>query len=147
MLTPQFFAIRKNGGCLRLQLKSNILRLYYSTTLTGTWSEHLKSPLIDQNEHISRPGGRSVLFNEHIFRFTQDDNPTYGNQIRAFEITELTKTDYREREVKGNPILKPQRFGWNAHGIHHVDACKIGENEWIACVDGNRKTLKIEFKV
>ena len=123
--------------------KSNILRLYYSEQLTGSWIEHPKSPLFYDNAHISRPAGRVTQFNGNILRYTQDDIPTYGNQVRAFEIIELTTTNYKEIEVKGNPILKANGTGWNANGVHHVDPHQLEKNKWIACVDGNIEVLKI----
>jgi hypothetical protein len=121
--------------------KSNILRLYYANELIGPWIEHPKSPIIEGNAHIARPGGRVVVFDGRIFRYTQDDEPTYGNQVRAFEITELTMTTYEEKEVNKNPILKASGVGWNARGMHNIDPHQIDKDKWIACVDGYRSSL------
>jgi hypothetical protein len=32
-------------------------------------------------------------------------------------------------------VLVPDGSGWNASGMHHVDAHQVGES-WLACVDG-----------
>ena len=71
---------------------NDLLRLYYANDLMGPWIEHPKSPIVAGDANIARPGGRVVVFDGRIVRYTQDDDPTYGNQVRAFEITELTTT-------------------------------------------------------
>lgn len=116
--------------------KGNILRLYYANELMGDWVEHPKSPIIQDNENIARPGGRVVIVDGKIYRYTQDVECFYGNQVRAFEITKLTPTNYEEKQVKQNPILKASGEGWNKIGMHTIDPHKIEENKWIACVDG-----------
>jgi hypothetical protein len=99
----------------------NILRLYYSHQLMGDWIEHPKSPVIEGNAKIARPGGRVVIFDGKIIRYTQDCQGIYGNQLRAFEITNLTTKNYEEKPVPGNPILKASGVGWNKIGMHHID--------------------------
>ncbi|WP_414585252.1 hypothetical protein [Scytonema sp. PCC 10023] len=118
--------------------KSDILRLYYANDLMGTWIEHPKSPVIEGNINIARPGGRVIVRDEKIFRYTQDDEKFYGNKVRVFEITELTTTTYQEKEVVKNPILKASGSGWNKTGMHNIDAHQFDEDQWIACVDGYR---------
>ena len=86
--------------------------------------------------HILPPGGRVVVMNDQIFRYTQDCQPDYGTQLRAFEITELTTTSYQEREIDQKLVLKPTGVGWNGAGMHHIDPHFIYEHQWIACVDG-----------
>lgn len=126
--------------------KSDVLRLYYANELMGSWIEHSKSPVIEGNAHIARPGGRVVVSDGRIIRYTQDDEPNYGNSVRAFEITELTTNTYKEKEVNKNPILKASGSGWNAIGMHNIDPHKINEDKWIACVDGYRISLVFGFK-
>ena len=118
---------------------NNVLRLYYADDLMGPWIEHPESPLVAGDANIARPGGRVLVLDDGVVRYTQDDDPTYGNQVRAFKITQLTTTNYEEREVMENPILNASGNGWNGKGMHHVDAHKIGENSWIASVDGLRE--------
>ena len=121
--------------------RNDILRLYYADKLMGPWGEHPESPIIMGNANIARPGGRVLVFDGRLVRYTQDDYPTYGNQVRAFEITELTTTSYKEKRISENPILKASGIGWNKNGMHHIDPHQIGKNKWIACVDGFRRTL------
>jgi beta-xylosidase len=118
--------------------KYDTLRLYYADELTGPWIEHPKSPIINGNPHIARPAGRVVVMHDRIIRYTQDCYPFYGMQVRAFEITELTPTNYQEKEVEGASVLTPSPtgFGWNGGGMHHIDPHLNEDGTWIACVDG-----------
>jgi hypothetical protein len=116
--------------------KGNTLRLYFADELTGIWAEHPQSPIVRGNANIARPGGRVIVLNGKVFRYTQDVEGFYGNQVRAFEITKLTTKNYEEREVRENPILKASGSGWNKIGMHTIDPHQIAEDNWIACVDG-----------
>jgi hypothetical protein len=81
-----------------------------------------------------------------VYRFTQDCDPTYGNQVRAFEITELTTDSYKETPVSHNPILKATGQGWNAEQMHHLDPHQVDRAEWIAGVDGYGNSLVFGFE-
>jgi hypothetical protein len=126
--------------------RDDILHLFFSDDLMGCWQEHPKSPIIRGNGHIARPGGRILLSKNKVFRFTQDCEPKYGYQVRAFEITELTPERYTEQEVSDNPILKPTGKGWNAERMHHIDLHEIGTNQWQACVDGIGGSWKFRIR-
>jgi hypothetical protein len=115
---------------------NDVLRLYYAEDLIGPWVEHPASPVVQGDANIARPGGRVLVTNGRIVRFAQDCEPTYGNQVRAFEIVELSTTSYRERELDENPILAASGEGWNALGMHNVDPQPLGEGRWLAAVDG-----------
>jgi len=121
--------------------RNDTLRLFYADELRGPWTEHPESPIIEGNANIARLGGRVLVFDGRIIRYAQDDEPTYGNQVQAFEITELTTTSYREKGVGENPILEPGGTGWNARGMHHVDPHPIDGNKWIGSVDGRGEKL------
>ncbi|WP_138498119.1 glycoside hydrolase family 32 protein [Nostoc sp. PA-18-2419] len=119
----------------------NTLRLYYSQNLMDTWIEHPQSPVIKGSKNIARPAGRVIVFDGKIIRYTQDCERVYGHQVRAFQITELTTTNYQEKEIKNNPVIKASGLGWNQIGMHHIDAHQIDKDKWIACVDGKRYQL------
>jgi hypothetical protein len=112
------------------------LRLYFADDLMGPWVEHPASPIVEDNARKARPAGRVLVLADRIIRFTQDCVPTYGNQVRAFEISELTTSRYFETEHPNSPILSPSGPGWNEGGMHHVDAHQLAARNWIACVDG-----------
>lgn len=123
------------------------LRLYYADELIGPWMEHPNSPVICGDANIARPAGRVVVVDGRPFRYTQDCEPYYGNQVRAFEITKLTTATYEEKAIAGNPILKGSGTGWNSMGMHNIDPHQIGDNQWIACVDGFTEVISfgLEF--
>ncbi len=119
-----------------LPYQHDTLALYSAAELTSDWMEHPRSPLISGNRHIARPGGRVLLHDDKLIRFAQDCLPIYGKQVRAFEITELTATTYVEHEVPESPVLVPEGSGWNSSGMHHVDAHRLEDGTFLACVDG-----------
>ncbi|HDH53130.1 MAG TPA: hypothetical protein ENH24_01430 [Nitrospirae bacterium] len=121
--------------------KNDTLRLFYADNPAGPWVEHPASPVIEGDANIARPGGRVLVFDGRLVRYTQDDDPVYGNQVRAFEITELTTSGYKEKELPGSPVLKPGGTGWNRDGMHNIDPYRTGKNKWMAVVDGNRSGL------
>jgi hypothetical protein len=123
----------------------DILYLYYAQELMGDWIEHPASPIVDGDNRIARPAGRVTILKDKIIRYTQDVRYIYGNQVRAFEITELTPTNYREREIKENPIIQASGSGWNKYGMHHIDPHQLAEQKWIACVDGNQTFFVLAF--
>lgn len=115
------------------------LALYFSNTPLGPWTEHPKSPIIKGNANISRPGGRLLVFDDRLFRFAQDDEPDYGNQVHAFEIVELSVHNYKEHQLLYDPIVKASGKGWNKSSMHNVDIHKIDNNRWICCTDGRER--------
>lgn len=111
------------------------LRLYFSDELVGPWEEHPASPIVQGNKSNARPAGRVLVLDDKIVRFAQDCVPKYGTQVRAFEISELTKSRYVEVENHESPVLRASGSGWNGLGMHHIDA-HAAPDGWIACVDG-----------
>lgn len=122
---------------------NDTLHLYYADVLTGPWVEHPNSPLIVGNANIARPGGRVINDGGTLYRVGQDDDPSYGNQIRLFQITDLTRTSYLEVEVAQTPVLGASGFGWNRDGMHHLDASPLTGGGWLAAVDGNGDPLEV----
>ena len=112
------------------------LRLYFAEQLTGPWREHPRSPLIRADSARARPAGRVLALNDNLIRFAQDCGPRYGSRVRAFDILELTTNSYAEVESPASPVLQPGGCGWNALGMHHVDAHQQPDGSWLACVDG-----------
>lgn len=119
-------------------LRHDALRLYFADELTGPWTEHPQSPIIEGNERTARPAGRVLVLDDKVIRYAQDCYPIYGTQVRAFEITNLTPTTYAEEECHESPVIKPQGSGWNEAGMHHLDPHLMSDGRWIACVDGMR---------
>jgi beta-xylosidase len=102
------------------------LRLFFSESLTGPYREHPSSP-ITRDDTCARPAGRVVMHDGALLRFAQVGRPAYGSAVRAFRITELTSSSYREEEASTSPVL--------TNG-HHIDAQRLEDGSWIAAVDG-----------
>lgn len=114
------------------------LRLFFADELTGPWVEHPSSPIVENDEAKARPAGRVLVLDGEIIRFAQDCTPEYGTRVRAFEISELTTKTYVEKEHANSPVLSPNGDGgWNGRRMHHIDAHRLAEGGWIACVDGH----------
>jgi hypothetical protein len=111
------------------------LRLYHAAALMGPWREHPKSPIVANDPRNARPAGRLLTLEHQVVRFAQNSVPNYGTDVRALVIDELTANSYREHEVAQKPVLRPSGSGWNACGMHHVDA-HYQDGNWFACVDG-----------
>jgi hypothetical protein len=112
------------------------LRLFHAARLTGTWKEHPLSPIIDNNPHTARPAGRVLKWGRCPIRYAQDCLPTYGRQVHAFRVTDLTLTSYSERPAIDEPVLTPGE-GWTRFGMHQIDVARnLAGTGWIACVDG-----------
>jgi hypothetical protein len=118
------------------EMRHDTLRLYHADALTGPWREHPASPLRQGDPVNSRPAGRVLVVNDRVVRFAQSGVPYYGTEVHAFAVEELTAEVYRERPLRPGPILKGSGAGWNACGMHHLDAHLQEDGRWIACVDG-----------
>ena len=110
--------------------------------------EHPRSPIVEGNADAARPAGRIFVQDGRLVRFAQGCGRRYGKEVNAFEVTTISRTDYRERRLSQNPILKdagPLALGsrWNRHGMHYLDAHQVDETRWVACVDGYCKYLSI----
>jgi hypothetical protein len=122
------------------------LTLHFAPEPQGPWSVHPQSPVVYHNRNISRPGGRLIVHDGRIVRYTQDGEPNYGSALRAFQIEELTVAAFREHEFAGSPVLAASGRGWNASGMHHADVHELGDGSYIACVDGNRQRLVLNWR-
>jgi GR25 family glycosyltransferase involved in LPS biosynthesis len=119
----------------------NQLSLYFADDLMGPWTEHPDSPVVNGNKQSARPAGRVVTLDGKVVRFSQDCASSYGAQVRAFEISQLTTTAYHEVEHDKSPVLIASGSGWNGLRMHHLDPHCLPDGRWIACVDGLGKIV------
>jgi hypothetical protein len=110
------------------------LRLFYSKSPLGQWTEHPMSPIVKNDLRTARPAGRPFLIDGKLYRLGMDCVPTYGRQVRAFQITRISPTVYSEA-LREEPLVKASGSGWNAEAMHHIDAHQIAKGRWIAAVD------------
>jgi len=120
------------------QRDARVLTLHSADQIDGPWSEHPASPISTDTLGVSRPGGRIAIWGGRVLRFSQDCRGTYGRRVRVFAVEELTTLRYRERELPESPVLDASGIGWNADGMHHLDAMQVTPERWIAAVDGKR---------
>ena len=126
---------------------NNTLHLFYSKELEGPWTEHPLSPIVKADANKARPGGRVYVNKNVIIRYAQDCDPTYGKALNAFQIMTLTKTEYTERALPVNPILKAGWGGrWTLHGMHQLDAHELENGKWLACVDGYVRSMSFSLE-
>lgn len=119
------------------------LRLYYADQLKGPWRPHPNNPIIANDAGIARPGGRVTTQNGQLYRLAQDDQESYGRQVRGFAITELSKVNYRESLDTRSSIVAAGHANWNNLGMHHVDFQPITDTKFIAAVDGLTSHFRI----
>jgi hypothetical protein len=113
------------------------LRLFHARELTGPWREHPRSPIVPSDRRIARPGGRVISTpSGRLIRFAQDCALDYGRSVRSLEVTRLTPKEYAEVEIARGPVLAGGAQRWNRAGMHHLDAHRLEDGSWIACVDG-----------
>jgi len=113
---------------------NDTLRLFFASDLTGTWTEHPQSPIVKKDQNIARPGGRLLVVDGALYRMGQDCHPTYGNQVHAFQVNQISTTAYRETKIEP-PLIRATSKGWNAKAMHHIDFHSKGKKKWIAAVD------------
>jgi hypothetical protein len=114
------------------------LHLFHSDKIDGTWIRHSLSPLISNNNNISRPAGRVIINDGTIYRFTQDCEPYYGKQVRSFKINKLSQDEYQEEEISIILNGSNKNEDWRKDGIHHINKLKVNDNLWLIAVDGHR---------
>lgn len=125
----------KNKWWLFASKNNEDLYLFYADNLEGPYSNHKKNPVIKSNPHLARPAGRIIEYEGKLVRYAQNDFPDYGLLVYAFQILEITETDYKEKQLNP-PVLYPSGKGWNAAGMHHISPLQVHEGKWIAAVDG-----------
>lgn len=113
------------------------LAVYYADNLQGPYQKHTLSPLYRDDKTKTRPGGRVIVLNGKVFRFSQDNQMRYGHQIRAFQVLRLTGNEFQEIEISPSPFLTPSNDrSWRGVAMHHIDLHQEQDGGWIAAVDG-----------
>ena len=133
-----FSAFRWEGRWWALLGDGTDLYAYYSDDLTAPdWTSHDDNPVARGRPRAARPGGRPIVFSDHVLAFYQDCERRYGERVRVYEITDLTPTTFRDSERPGAPALSPTGgLRWNSGAMHTVDPWYDGEG-WHCAVDGN----------
>ena len=111
--------------------KKNGLRIFVADELMGDYEEHPMSPITDDIAE-SRCGGAVFPYDGHLYRPAQFCTNYYGENLRVFEITELSPWTYKERFVRG---LIDKSRDWNPLGGHHLNTV-VYQGKRIVVMDG-----------
>ncbi len=125
LVDPSVAYFRDKWWLLAATTDNSSLRLFFADELTGDWQEHPMSPVVSDDQNIARPGGRLLVHDDKMYRYTQDADPTYGNQVWALEITEVSESTYEERLVSNVPVVQAGGSGWRGKAMHQIDPVQI----------------------
>lgn len=90
------------------------LHIWYSEDLGGPYQPHVCNP-VKSDIHASRPAGALYMKDGKIFRPAQDCSESYGIAVVINEVTELSTTTFREKEIKRQ--IPDQNWKLNS-GLH-----------------------------
>lgn len=123
---------------------NDTLRLFCSDTLAGPFREHPRSPIVAGDRCAARPAGRVFVLGDRVIRSAQICEPIYGTGVALFEVTTLTPDTYEERPL--GTVLAGCGSGWNAAGMHHLDAIKLDDDSFLAAVDGWHAARRVPWR-
>lgn len=109
------------------------LRLLMSDQLDRGWTEHPSSPVVTDDQCLTRSAGRPFVEDGRLWRLSQDGTERYGGSVLRIPITDLTPDSYIEGPAQR--LLEPSGQGWMSLGLHHLDLleCEAG---YVAALDG-----------
>ncbi len=109
------------------------LQLYTSKDLFNNFKIHPCSP-IKMGKKFGRSGGHILQMNRKLYRFSQNCENRYGQELQQFEIIEITETTYQEKLIENNFI-----FNYMDHkrGGHHISKTYLGNDINLLAVDLN----------
>jgi hypothetical protein len=126
--------------------RNDYLRLFYSDSLMGSWYEHPESPVVKSDFIRARSCGKVYISNDTLYRFAQNCENGYGNNVNAFFVNKLDKNNYSEIEYEKNPILKGSGKGWNSLQMHHIAIEEYDSDKYLLSVDGRTRKNKFGFQ-
>lgn len=120
--------VRNNGAS-----SLDELFLFSSKTLiSDNWTPHPKNPIISDVKQ-ARPAGSLFIFNDNLYRPSQNSGKHYGHGIKINKVIELNQTNYIEQTV--NSIYPNWENNLNStHTINSVNKLTI--------IDANIKRRK-----
>jgi hypothetical protein len=103
------------------------LLLFYSNSLTGTWTYHPANP-ISSDIRNARGAGALLRRGERLLRPSQSGSPRYGHSFALNEIVELSTRRYREVPLKtirpswASGMVATHTYGYG-EGVEVTDGC------------------------
>ncbi len=120
--------------------------VFSADRLHGPWEAHPGNVQSVTDMHFSRPGGRMLCRDGQLLRFVQDALPSYGSRLHVRQVNRLDSVTYLESAWGEGPLLQGSGQGWNATGMHHLDAWQLDDGVWLAAVDGNHQQQRVNWK-
>jgi hypothetical protein len=127
------FATDKNDG-------SNYkLKLWYAPNLFGPWTPHINNP-VKIDIRSTRPAGTPFIYDNVLYRPSQDCSEKYGAKIVINKIIKLTTTEFKEEQIikiepyKNSPYPDILHTISSDNGITIVDGGKkifVGKNAYM----------------
>ena len=108
--------------------ETNVLKLYWSDSIDGEWTEHPRSP-IASGKDTGRCGGSIFNYNGKLYRPSQLTQKRYGEGLALNQITALSKEAYTEEWVK---TIIPNANKIYCEGGHHFNYCTFNNQTVIA---------------
>jgi hypothetical protein len=107
------------------------LQLYTSQDLFSKFKIHPSSP-IKIGRKYGRSGGSIIEFGNVLYRFSQNCENRYGEDLLLFQIIEISENTYKEKQIEKNYIRN--HFG-NENGGHHISICTFDNDKTLIAVD------------
>lgn len=100
----------------------NQLRLFCSNEFMGEYREHPKSPICVNNKY-GRNAGHFTEHHGELYRFAQDCEKGYGDNVHILRVKKLSEDDYQEDVVKENILDRNNVF--YKFGGHQLNIAKF----------------------
>lgn len=98
------------------------LFLYYSESLTGSYTAHAANP-VKVTPNGARCAGNIFIYKNKLIRPSQSSVPHYGSKIILQEVTKLNKYTFEEQAIEE---INPETINKNYTGTHTIS---ISENK------------------
>ena len=122
------------------QGKGNELYLYYSDSLDGEYTPHPQSPLIVSDKY-GRNGGSLLQHDAVLYRFAQDCDGEYGNNVHLFKVNTLTRNQYKESVFQEDVLTRQGLLAGHQYNFVYF------KGKFIVTIDQKRWTPFLTCKV
>lgn len=109
---------------------TNMLKLYWSDSIDGKWTQHVQSPIVT-GKNTGRCGGSIFVYNGKLYRPCQLTQKRYGEGVVLYKVTSLSKEEYREEQEK---TVIPNANKIYREGGHHFNLCRF-KNRMVVVTD------------
>ena len=105
------------------------LKIFHADSPLGPWHPHWLPVARTYNKRNVRPGGRPLLAQGRLIRWTQDNRQGYGRQLQGMQVKTLNRLWFRETPLAASPTLKPSPDRWYGNFLHHLDLHAVPQSD------------------